>query len=136
MADSAHSHDNGNFLMGLLLGGIVGAGVAALFTTDSGKRARQRLATYAPELFEDLESLAEALEVKGEELKEKVEEVKELVQQEVEEMTAVPDIEQKMNDLQSTGRGFVQAVNPRAARRFFRRNSPSPPKPSTGQTVN
>ena len=56
-----------NFVAGLLLGAVIGAGVALLTAPDSGKRTRRRLRKVAGELRESAEDRWDELssEVQG-----------------------------------------------------------------------
>jgi len=53
----ARGHGPG-FLFGLLMGGLVGAGLATIFTPVSGEQVRVRTAEKAPELWRRREELA------------------------------------------------------------------------------
>ncbi len=117
-----HSHNDNNFLLGVLLGGLIGAGITFLFTTKKGEEIREKIKTQAPDFFDQLEEIEEAIEEKGEQLQEKAEEVKEMIKEELPASPLVQKIEDKITQMQDQARTWVQAVNPKAAhsRRFFR----------------
>jgi gas vesicle protein len=56
-AGEARGHGPG-FLSGVLMGGLVGAGLATIFTPVAGEEARVRTAEKAPELWRRREELA------------------------------------------------------------------------------
>ncbi len=122
MADGCHHNSDNNFLIGLVLGGVVGAGLTFLFTTKKGEEIREKIKATAPDLFDQLEDLTEAVEEKGEQLQEKAEEVKEMLKEELPDNPAVKKIEEKITEMQNQARTWVQAVNPAPVRkpRFFR----------------
>ena len=101
-----------NFLNGLVLGAILGAGAYYFLTsTEEGKKVKKRLQEEGKDLLGDLTDLVEEVEEKGEEFKEKAQEV----QKQLEEKTAKPALLQ-IEKLQDRGR--------RALKYFTRNGKP------------
>lgn len=106
-----------NFLTGVLLGALVGAGAAYFLTTDEGKKITKKIKKEAGPLFEDLVS---DLEEKSKDLAEKAEEVKEEVVEKLEEVKEnFPiEVQEKLDEslgriekLQERGRKAITAIH-------------------------
>lgn len=123
MSDHSHSHDNNGFLTGLLIGSVIGVGLSLLFTTENGKKIRQRLSDYAPDIALELDKLAQELDVRGEELATQTQPVKELVTDQVEVSPKFEEIEDKVGQLQSVTKTFAGPQAPGIGRRFFHRSA-------------
>jgi gas vesicle protein len=70
---------DGKFLLGMFLGGVIGAGIIFFVETKEGKKTAKMLGRKGKEVLDDLEEKVEDLEEKGKELIEKGEEIKERV---------------------------------------------------------
>lgn len=123
MADQSVEKDDGGFVIGLLIGGLIGAGSAVLFTTDAGRRLREKLAKYTPELHQDLEQLAQELKSGEKKLEQKGAQLKEFLEEELGATPLGQEMETRVNKLQSAGRSFVKALHPKIAKRFFQQTS-------------
>lgn len=122
MSDHSHNHDNNGFLTGLLIGSVIGVGLSILFTTENGKKIRQRLSDYAPDVALELDKLAQELDVRSEELEAKVQQVKELVTDQVEMSPKIEEIEDKVDQLHSNAKRFSRSQTAGIGRRFFHRS--------------
>lgn len=114
MCDQKH---NNNFLTGILLGAIVGAGASYLMTTDEGKKIAKKIKKEAGPLIEDLVS---DLEEKTQDLTEKAEEVKDEMVEKLEEVKEnfPTDVQKKLDEslvriekLQERGRKAITAIH-------------------------
>jgi gas vesicle protein len=84
MSDNGPRPD-GKFLIGLVIGGIVGAGAVYLLATKEGKKVRKEVEEKGKELVDDLHEKIEDFEVSGKELLKKGEEIKEQVVEQLED---------------------------------------------------
>lgn len=50
-------HTNGSLITGVVIGGVIGAGLAFLFGTKKGKDLRQKIRSQYPEVFDNLEDI-------------------------------------------------------------------------------
>lgn len=76
---------DGKFMMGFLIGGLVGAGVIFLLGTKEGKKVAKDIGKKGREVADDIHEKIEDLEVSGKELLKKSEEIKEQVVEQIEE---------------------------------------------------
>jgi gas vesicle protein len=70
---------DGKFVLGMFLGGIIGAGIIFFVGTKEGKRTAKLIQKKGKEVVDDLEERVEELEEKGKELLEQGEEIKDRV---------------------------------------------------------
>lgn len=104
-----HDSSVANFLNGLVLGAVLGAGAFYFLTsTEEGKKVKKRLQMEGQDLLEDLTDLVEEVEEKGGEFKKKA--IK--VQEQLSEKAVAPALSQ-IEKLRERGR---------QATRFFTRN--------------
>ena len=84
-----NSHGDLKFLLGLFIGGIIGAVIIFFLGTKEGKKTTKILEEKSKDIVDDIEEKVMDLEEKGEEIKEKVfeqiEEKKEVVTQDATE---------------------------------------------------
>lgn len=107
MSDNGHHGEN--FLTGLVLGAILGAGFFYFLTsTEEGKKVKKRLAEKSEDVLDSLADLIGEIEEKGEEFKKKAQGI----QVELEEKAALPALSQ-IEKLRERGRRAVK---------FFTRN--------------
>lgn len=76
---------SGNFWVGFLLGGFIGATIIVLMGTKEGKKVAEKLLEKGELLEEDLEEKIAKLQEKGEELLAEAEEVKEKAMEKIDE---------------------------------------------------
>lgn len=80
---------DGKFMVGFLVGGLVGAGVIFLLGTKEGKKVAKDISNKGKKAVDDLHDKIEDLEISGKELLKKSEEIKEHVTEEIEEKKEV-----------------------------------------------
>ncbi len=106
-----------NFLSGIVLGAVLGAGAFYLLTTDEGQKAAKKFKKQAGPILEDLVS---ELEEKSADLTDKAEDLKEEVEEKLEEVkeTLEPEVKVKMEksldrieELQERGRKAITAIH-------------------------
>ncbi|MBI4039408.1 YtxH domain-containing protein [Candidatus Daviesbacteria bacterium] len=118
-----HHHESNGFLTGLLIGSVIGVGLSMLFTTENGKKIRQRLSDAAPDLALELDKLVQELDVKSEEPEAKIQQVKETAADKVESSPRVKEIEDRVDQLRVSTKTFARSLAPGIGRRFFHRSA-------------
>lgn len=122
-----------SFLSGLIIGGLLGAGLYYLFGTENGKKMQKELKKKGKETAEQLDDLLFDLEEKGKVFKEKAEEVaKEVKGQVTEKIGEVSDVAKvqlgekldntldKIEKLQEHGREVTESLHSDIKHRFFK----------------
>lgn len=91
--------DNG-FLLGLIIGGVIGAGAVFLFGTEKGKEVREELKEKGDDALDDLDDVLTQLEKKGKEIKKKADIVKEEIAEKAGEMkeNVSEEVVEKLDD--------------------------------------
>jgi gas vesicle protein len=111
---SDHEHHGNNFFSGLVLGGIIGAGLIWFLTqTEEGKKIKERIKEKSEDALDNLADLIEEMEEKGGEFKRKVRAVQEELNQKAKDIRG--EIAQeakeelsKIQELQDRGRKVAQ----------------------------
>lgn len=80
-----HDHGDVRFLIGLFLGGLVGAFIIFFLGTKEGKKAKKFLEEKGEDSLDDLHDRIDELEKKGKEIVEQGNEIKEQVIEQIEE---------------------------------------------------
>jgi gas vesicle protein len=94
-----NSHSDLKFLLGLFIGGIVGAVIIFFLGTKEGKKTSQLLEEKGRDLVDDIEDKVAGLEEKGKDIKEKVIEQIEEKKEEVSE-TATEKLDSALADIE------------------------------------
>ncbi len=106
-------HDDKGFIIGLMIGGLIGAAAMFLFGTKKGEEVREDLRKKGEDILENLDGILKQLEEKSREVKKQAEKVKEQIAQKAgevkenlsEEMTEkLDDTLAKIENLQDRGR--------------------------------
>lgn len=125
---------NKGFLNGLILGGLVGAGLFFLLGTEKGKKIQKKLKEGGKKAAESMEDLVKELEEKGKELEEKAQEVKEQIQEKIEDTkeNIKDQVSERIDStlshieaLQDKGRETTSQIHDTLKKRFFK-NIPKP----------
>lgn len=122
--------NNRSFFTGLIIGGIVGAGLVFLFGTGKGKKLRKEIEEKGNELLAELDNFLDKLEERGKELKKETEAVKEEIVEKAEEIRGKmgEEVIKKLDDtlanieaLQERGRQATAALR----KKYFTRRGKS-----------
>lgn len=82
---SEERNNNTKFIIGVVLGGIIGAIILFLMGTKEGKKTRKELEDKGRELLGDLHEKLEEIESQGKELAERGEKLKKHIEEEIED---------------------------------------------------
>lgn len=136
MSDNCCSDNKKDFLGGLVLGGVLTAGLYFLFGTQKGKKIQKDLQKTGRETFSNLKDLVEDLEEKGKDLSEKAKEVaSDLRDQAEEKFTDSSEIAKtevtrkldqalsKIESIQEKGQEITESIHDDLKHRFFK-NTP------------
>ena len=119
--------DDKGIILGLMIGGLIGAGTMFLFGTDKGAQVRKNLKKKGEDILDDLEPVLKQLEEKSREVKKQAEKVKgqiaektgELKENISEEVTEkLDDTLAKIENLQERGREATEALR----KKYFVKN--------------
>lgn len=132
MCDECRRNEKGIF-SGLVLGGLIGAGLYFLFGTEEGKKMQKELKKRGEKAADKLQDLVSELEEKGSEFKEKALEVAEEVKEEVGDrvddfgLNAKEELKEKLDtafekidDLQAHGRDVTHSVHSTLNHKLFK----------------
>lgn len=111
MNDENNESNNG-FWIGLIVGGILGAGASYLLGIEDKEEAKKKLLQKGKWLLENFEEIGEKVEEKGEEIKEKATEQVAEVKKEVEEKVKdLPEIAQEaVENVQKAAQEAVENI--------------------------
>jgi gas vesicle protein len=100
------------FSSGFFLGGLIGAALVFLFTTEEGKKIKDLLAKKGKEVIDDLPEIIKDLEKKGEEFAQKTEEVKRKLEKRAKELSSETKkkIESSLSHIEETQERGRQAA--------------------------
>lgn len=114
---------NGGFLSGLILGALIGAGLAYFLTsTEEGKKVKKQLREKGKDTLDNLAEIIEEVEERGEEFKKKVK----VIQTELEKKAG--DVREEIAEEAKEQLTHIDKLRERgreATKKFFTRNGKS-----------
>jgi len=131
MCDKCSGEGKG-FGGGLLLGGLLGAGLFFLFGTEKGRKIKKQIEKKGEKAVGEIQDLVDELAEKGQEFREKAEEVagelREKVEEKVEDVSGEAKEQlgekldtafEKIADLQDHGRELTEDIHSDLKKKFF-----------------